>query len=104
MTSTMSDLAAAHIQSARRRQGLTAQQLAAKCAEFGARQLTAAVIANIETGRKDTCGARRRDVTIDELCAVAMALDLQPADLLGPHDGHPVVQVTPDVLAAPSDI
>ena len=104
MTSTLSDLVAAHIQLARKRQGVTAQQLAAKCTAIGAHQLSAAVIANIETGRRDTTGKRRRDVTIDELCAFALALGMQPADMLGPHEGFPIAQITSDIQSLPVDI
>jgi hypothetical protein len=83
---------------------MTAQELAARCAALGARNLTAAVIANIETGRRNGSGERRRDVTIDELAAIALALDIQPIDLLGPHEGWSALQVTPDVQATPADI
>jgi transcriptional regulator with XRE-family HTH domain len=104
MTKNLSDLVAAHIQVARKRQRLTAQQLADKCTDIGASHLTAAVIANIETGRRDLSGLRRRDVSINELCIIAMALEMQPSDLLGPHDDYSIVEITPEVLATPSDI
>jgi len=40
------------------------------------------VIENIETGRPDDAGERRRDVTVDELLAVATAFGVDPASLL----------------------
>jgi transcriptional regulator with XRE-family HTH domain len=88
MTDTPSDLVAARIQTARRLRGWTAKDLAARCADLGDPQLTAAVIANIETGRRDSNGQRRREVTIDELFAIARALDIEPASLLAltPND------------------
>lgn len=104
MLGTISDLVAAHVQSARMAQGLSARELAARCASIGAHQLTAAVIANIETGRRDVTGKRRRDVTIDELCAIALALGHQPADMLGPHEDYSTIQVTSDISAAPLEI
>jgi hypothetical protein len=45
--------------------------------------LTASVIANIETGRRDEQGRRRRDVTVDEVVALAAALEEPVASLLG---------------------
>lgn len=69
---------------------MTAQQLADRCASVGAPGLTASVIANIETGRRDAQKRRRRDVTVEELFAVAYALNVAPAVLLLPEDGGDV--------------
>ena len=82
-----SDLAGARIREIRGRRGWTARQLADRCADAGAPELTASVIANIETGRRDTEGRRRRDVTIDELMALAYVLEVPPVSLLVPAEG-----------------
>lgn len=87
MTATPSDYTAARIREVRRARSLTVQQLALECAALGAPQLTAAVIDNIETGRRHKDGTRRRHVTVDELFALALALNAPPLYLLIPPDG-----------------
>lgn len=82
MTDTPSDLVAARIQTARRLRGWTAKYLAARCADLGFPHLTAAVIANIETGRRDSSGQRRRELTIDELFAISLAFGIAPTSFL----------------------
>jgi transcriptional regulator with XRE-family HTH domain len=79
---TMSDVVAARVQQLRKRRGWTARQLAEACAATGSPQLTENVIANIEAGRRDKQGRRRRDVTVDELVAFARALDVSVGLLL----------------------
>jgi transcriptional regulator with XRE-family HTH domain len=79
---TMSDVVAARLQQLRKRRGWTARQLAEACAATGSPQLTENVIANIEAGRRDEHGRRRRDVTVDELVAFARALDVSVGLLL----------------------
>ena len=74
-----------------------------RCAALGLGELTAAVIANIETGRRDAEGHRRRDVTVDELLAIALALDVPPVELQLPQEGE-AVAVTPNVDATRSDL
>jgi transcriptional regulator with XRE-family HTH domain len=86
----VSDVAARRLREFRRSRGLTAQDLAANCKEFGAAQITAAVIANIETGRRDADGNRRRDLTVDELLVFACVLDVRPYDLLETDDSEEV--------------
>lgn len=81
---------------------MTAQQLAERCAQVGLPQLTASVIANIETGRRDERGRRRRDVTVDEWLGFARALNVGPALLLLPMDRGPV-PITPTVDQHPSE-
>lgn len=58
----------------RRRRGLTAEQLAARCAELGAAHITRSFVANIES--------RRRGLSVDDLLILALALDVAPIDLL----------------------
>jgi hypothetical protein len=70
--------------------------LAKRCAEIGAPEITRAVIANIETGRRKD-GKRRREVTVDETLTLAYALDVPPALLIAPLNGSDELAITPDV-------
>jgi transcriptional regulator with XRE-family HTH domain len=81
-----SDHVAARIREVRHARGLSAGQLAERCEQLGAPQLTASVINNIETGRRHSDGSRRRDVTVDELLALALALNAPPLYLIFPPD------------------
>lgn len=92
---TPSDVVANRVRAIRDQRGWTAQQLAARCAQIGAPRLTALVIANIETGRRDAQGRRRRNVTVDELVALARALDVPPVLLLYPVGMVEEVEVLP---------
>jgi transcriptional regulator with XRE-family HTH domain len=85
---TASDGVAARARQLRQRRGWSAARLAERCAEVGAPQLTASVIANIESGRRDKQGRRRRHVTVEELVALATALQTSPLVLLGPPPGQ----------------
>jgi transcriptional regulator with XRE-family HTH domain len=86
MHSTPSEIIATQVRKRRRQLDLNRQQLADKCAQVGAPNITAAALTNIETGRPDKEGNRRRDVTAEELLALAAALDMHPIDLLVPAD------------------
>jgi transcriptional regulator with XRE-family HTH domain len=79
---------------ARRRRDLTAPDLAARCAQLGAGEVTENVIRNIETGR--------RTVSVDQLAVLALALDVAPVHLLSAPDtatDAPPVQVTATITA-----
>lgn len=94
-----SEIIANQVRRRRRQLDLNRQQLADKCASIGAPQLTLAALTNIETGRPDVTGKRRRDITVDELLALAHALSVHPVDLMVPGDavdGTPYA-VTPQV-------
>jgi transcriptional regulator with XRE-family HTH domain len=74
------------IQVKRRRQHMTADQLAARTAELGY-EVTRSTIANIESGRRDV-------VTVQQVTVIAMALDTSPVVLLfDPTD--PVTDLLP---------
>jgi len=75
-TETISDVVASRVQQLRERRGWSARQLAEACAATGNPQLTESVVANIESGRRDKQGRRRRGVSVDELVAFAQALDV----------------------------
>jgi transcriptional regulator with XRE-family HTH domain len=86
MTET-SDNVVRRVQAFRKHHGWSAARLADECAKAGFPQLTASVIANIESGRRDEQGRRRRHVTVEELVAFAVALQTSPVVLLGPLGG-----------------
>jgi transcriptional regulator with XRE-family HTH domain len=79
---TPSDVVARRVKELRRQRDWSAARLAEECAKLGFPQLTESVIANIESGRRDESGRRRRDVTVNELDAFARTLGAAPADLL----------------------
>ena len=81
-STTPSAVVAAQIRERRRQLNLNRQELAERCVEGGVPRLTLAALTNIETGRPDDSGKRRRDVTVDELLVLAHALDIHPVGLL----------------------
>jgi transcriptional regulator with XRE-family HTH domain len=95
---TVSDLIAERLRDVRTERGWTAAELAAACARAGQPKITAAVIANIETGRRNPDGSRRRQVSADEMLLFAAVLKIPPADLLAdPHadDDGPPARIAP---------
>lgn len=91
-----SDLVAQRIRQIRKRRDWNVRKLAERCAEAGAPEITAAVLANIEHGRPDEAGRRRRDVTVDEAVSLAYALGVPPVLLFVPLDAAEALQVTGD--------
>jgi transcriptional regulator with XRE-family HTH domain len=101
MHATPSDRIAELVRERRRQLNLTREQIADRCAEIGAPQLTTAALTNIETGRRRASGARRREVSVEELLILAVVLGVQPVNLVVPptaEDGEPYA-VTPEVTA-----
>jgi len=89
---SLSDVAADHIRELRKARGWSVAALAAQCAESGHPELTRAVLENIESGRRDADGRRRRDISVDELHVLAAVLGVQSSALLpGPDDASPAV-------------
>jgi transcriptional regulator with XRE-family HTH domain len=84
----------------RRRQGWSARRLAEACATTGSQQLSESVIANIESGRRDESGRRRRDVTVDDAVGFAKALDVPLIHLLPVHLDPGATGVTLDFATA----
>lgn len=82
----LSDVVGAKVLDLRKSQGLTRAQLAKRCADLGSVGITAANLSNIETGRPDKDGTRRRHITIDELLVLAKALHVPPLLLMFPLD------------------
>ncbi|GAB2836354.1 hypothetical protein GCM10027176_45870 [Actinoallomurus bryophytorum] len=92
----VSEIVAVRVKEVRNKRGMKARDLATRCAELGMPHLSAATLSNIETGRpKD--GQRTRDVTVDELVVLALALNVAPVHLLVPIDddntGYPATNV-----------
>ncbi|MFJ9816139.1 hypothetical protein ACIRU3_12900 [Streptomyces sp. NPDC101151] len=92
---TASDTTAGEVRRHRTRLGLNRQQLADECARLGAVDLTYAAITNIETGRRDKDGKRRREVTVDELLVLGLALAVPPLLLVLPLGSEQTVPTVP---------
>ena len=82
-----SDVIGERVRELRRLRGWTAKQLAEKCSDVGATDLTSPAILNIETGRRGPDGKRSRNVTVEELLILATVLSVAPDSLLFPLDG-----------------
>jgi transcriptional regulator with XRE-family HTH domain len=82
---TPSDLIAARVRQVRTERGMTTAQLADRCADLGAPLLTAQALYKLE-GQRESASRRPRPVTVDELLALALALDVAPANLVVPLD------------------
>jgi transcriptional regulator with XRE-family HTH domain len=96
---TVSDIVAARVRQVRKRRDWSPADLAARCAELGAADLTENVIENIES-RSARASKRPRPVTVDELLALGEALNVAPVHLLVPvDDGDQPYQVTATVAA-----
>lgn len=96
-----SDYVARTIRERRDHLGWSAKRLAEECARLGAPELTSAVIANIEHGRPDKDGRRRRDVTVDELLVLSYALAVPPLLLLVPLGDEDEFPIVPTVTVHP---
>jgi len=77
-----------HSEGSSKRRAMNTAELAEACAKVGFPQLTPSVIANIESGRRDKQGRRRRAVTVDEAYAFAEALGVGVTMLLPPPPGR----------------
>ena len=80
---TVSDTGWENVRRFRKRNGWSVTDLAERCIEIGegAERLTAPIIENIEHGRRRG-GERTRNITVDELMALAYALAVPPAALM----------------------
>ena len=78
--------------------------LAARCAERGHPEFTENVLENIESGRRDSEGKRRRTITIDELIALAYCLDVAPVHLVAGLDDNAQFPITPDLAVSAGEV
>jgi transcriptional regulator with XRE-family HTH domain len=85
----ISDRVAERIKEVRKARALTTRTLAERCTRLGAPQISAAVLMNIESGRRDPEGRRRRDISVDEWAVIGYALGVSPLVLLLPGDDEP---------------
>ena len=100
---SVSDAVARRIKEARARRGWTAKQLAEQCAARGLTRLTHSVLNNIESGRHNNAGERKRDVSVDELLGLALVLDVAPLHLLALPEsagGEIAVRLLPGVAVS----
>ncbi|WP_411146404.1 hypothetical protein [Streptomyces sp. x-80] len=74
---------------------MTREQLAAECERLGATGLTYAAIVSIESGRRKPDGSRRREVTVDELLVLGLALAVPPLLLALPLGSEQQVPTVP---------
>ncbi|MBZ3918168.1 helix-turn-helix domain-containing protein [Streptomyces acidiscabies] len=80
----------------RQRAGLSAKQLADRCAALGM-PIQRSVLANLESGRRAT-------ITVAEVLVLAAALDVAPGQLLFPVGYEEEVEFLPSETAAPFDV
>ncbi|MEV6980030.1 helix-turn-helix transcriptional regulator [Sphaerisporangium sp. NPDC051017] len=74
----------------RQRRGMSAQNLADRCAEAGFPELKRQVITNLENGRRES-------ISLTELLGLAYALDAPPALLFIPLDGRTLLRISPEI-------
>ncbi len=88
-TYSASDLAARRIRQVRGRHGWTVKELARRCKDAGAARLTASVITNLETRRRPG-----REITVEELLALASVLQVPPLLLIAPLGADETLEIT----------
>ena len=89
-TLSASDIAALRIREARQKRKWSVKDLAGHCKKAGFPRLTAAVITNLESRRRPG-----REISAEELLALALVLDVPPVQLLSPLNGDETLQVVP---------
>jgi len=99
LRNTVSDRVAEQVSTLRRSARLTREQFSARCQALGL-DLSPAALTNVETGRRDSTGRRRRDVSVDELVVLAAALNVPPVQLMFPLGAVPEVEMLPGVLTS----
>ena len=97
---TPSNVTGDRVRQLRRSLGWSVEDLAERCAEIGAANLTVPALYVIESGRRDKeTGRRRRMITVDEWLALSRAFGVAPLVLLLPHEAAAEFQITSDVSA-----
>jgi hypothetical protein len=97
---TPSDVVASRVRQVRTKRGMKVADLAARCAELGAPQLTAQALYKLE-GQRESATRRPRPVSVDELLALGLALRCNPVHLLVPPDDDSPYAIT-GTTAAPA--
>ena len=87
-----SDVAGLRIREARKAKGWLVRDLAGHCAKAGIPRITATIITNLETRRRAS-----REITVDELLAIACVLDVPPLQLVSPLGADERLEITPGV-------
>lgn len=100
MQTTPSAMIAKQVRKRRADLGMNREDLAKRCADLGAPKLTVAAITNIETGRPDAAGKRRREVSMEELVILARALRTPPILLVFPLGTGELIELSPGTEAA----
>jgi transcriptional regulator with XRE-family HTH domain len=90
---TMTQVLARQLKSWREQRKLSANELSKRTTELGS-EVPRSVIANIETGRRDS-------VSVDELLILAAALDIPPILLLTPIGVDETMELLPEVVVSP---
>lgn len=86
----LSDLIAERVVALRKAVGITREEFAERCQQVGGKDITVAALANIETGRRNAEGERRRKVAADELAVFAVVLGVPLVWLMAdPQSGEP---------------
>ncbi|HKT05200.1 MAG TPA: helix-turn-helix transcriptional regulator [Rugosimonospora sp.] len=100
MTESLGDTIAGQIRRYRKMRDLSIRELAEECERIApGTHLTAASLTNIERGQDGDAKRRRRDVTVEELLLIAVALQVPPVLLIAPLELPGAVQVVPGQLA-----
>jgi transcriptional regulator with XRE-family HTH domain len=95
-----SDVVGARVREIRKRQGLTVDALAQRCAWSGLPHLTPNALYLIEGGGRGKSTKRsRRRVSVEELLGLSVALAVPPVALLLPEEAGAEFAVTPNVAA-----
>src|SRR5262245_255345 len=85
------EVLAARVVAARKRRGLTQQQLADRLGEILGRRVDRVTISKLEAG------GTRSDASVEELFGLAIALNVGPVHLLVPLDDDEAVDVVPEL-------
>lgn len=91
----LSDDVARRLLELRESRKLTRKDVSQRLANLGLRKITPAALNNIETGRRDESGRRRREVTVDELIDLSIVLNVPPVLLIAPVGSADRVEVLP---------
>jgi transcriptional regulator with XRE-family HTH domain len=93
-------MVAARVREVREHRGMTTAELARRCAELGVPSLTTQALYKLE-GQRDPAKRPPRPVSVDELLALALVLNVAPVHLIVPVDGdQEKYRITPEVQAS----